>query len=97
MMMSMFASVSGLKAHQTRMDVIGNNIANVNTVGFKASRTTFQEIFSQTLASASSPDLLSGRGGTNPLQIGLGMNVDAIDIQMGRAVFKELKVLQTFL
>ncbi|NLM74494.1 MAG: flagellar hook protein FlgE [Clostridiaceae bacterium] len=84
MMMSMFASVSGLKAHQTKMDVIGNNIANVNTVGFKASRTTFQEIFSQTLASASSPDLLSGRGGTNPLQIGLGMNVDAIDIQMGR-------------
>lgn len=59
MMMSMFASVSGLKAHQTKMDVIGNNIANVNTVGFKASRTTFQEIFSQTLASASSPDLLS--------------------------------------
>ncbi|NMA65515.1 MAG: flagellar hook protein FlgE [Clostridiaceae bacterium] len=84
MMMSMFASVSGLKAHQTRMDVIGNNIANVNTVGFKASRTTFQEIFSQTLSSASSPDSLSGRGGTNPLQIGLGMNVDSIDVQMGR-------------
>ena len=84
MMMSMFSSVSGLKAHQTRMDVIGNNIANVNTVGFKASRATFQEIFSQTLASASSPDALSGRGGTNPMQIGLGMNVDAIDIQMER-------------
>jgi flagellar hook protein FlgE len=84
MMMSMFSSVSGLKAHQTRMDVIGNNIANVNTVGFKASRATFQEIFSQTLSSASSPDALSGRGGTNPMQIGLGMNVDAIDIQMGR-------------
>ncbi len=84
MMMSMFSSVSGLKAHQTKMDVIGNNIANVNTVGFKASRTTFQEIFSQTLSSASSPDTMSGRGGTNPLQIGLGMNVDAIDIQMGR-------------
>lgn len=80
----MFASVSGLKAHQTRMDVIGNNIANVNTVGFKGSRTTFQEIFSQTLSSASSPDSLSGRGGTNPMQIGLGMNVDAIDIQMER-------------
>lgn len=84
MMMSMFSSVSGLKAHQTRMDVIGNNIANVNTVGFKASRTTFQEIFSQTLSSASSPDALSGRGGTNPMQIGLGMNVDAIDVQMER-------------
>ena len=84
MMMSMFSSVSGLKAHQTRMDVIGNNIANVNTVGFKGSRATFQEIFSQTLSSASSPDALSGRGGTNPMQIGLGMNVDAIDVSMGR-------------
>ena len=63
MMMSMFSSVSGLKAHQTRMDVIGNNIANVNTVGFKASRATFQEIFSQTLSSASAPDNSSGRGG----------------------------------
>lgn len=84
MMMSMFSSVSGLKAHQTRMDVIGNNIANVNTVGFKGSRATFQEIFSQTLSSAGSPDALSGRGGTNPMQIGLGMNVDAIDVSMGR-------------
>ncbi|MGI6049957.1 MAG: flagellar hook protein FlgE [Acetivibrionales bacterium] len=84
MMMSMFSSVSGLKAHQTRMDVIGNNIANVNTVGFKASRATFQEIFSQTLSSASAPDNSSGRGGVNPMQVGLGMNVDAIDVQMGR-------------
>lgn len=84
MMMSMFSSVSGLKAHQTRMDVIGNNIANVNTVGFKGSRATFQEIFSQTLSSAGAPDALSGRGGTNPMQIGLGMNVDAIDVSMGR-------------
>jgi flagellar hook protein FlgE len=84
MMMSMFSSVSGLKAHQTRMDVIGNNIANVNTVGFKASRTTFQEIFSQTLSSASSPDAMTGRGGTNPMQVGLGMNVDAINIMMDR-------------
>jgi flagellar hook protein FlgE len=83
MMMSMFSSVSGLKAHQTRMDVIGNNIANVNTVGFKGSRTTFQEIFSQTLSSGGAPDIATGRGGTNPMQIGLGMNVDAIDIQMG--------------
>jgi len=84
MMMSMFASVSGLKAHQTRMDVIGNNIANVNTVGFKASRATFQEIFSQTLSPAGSPDSLTGRGGTNPMQIGLGMNIDAIDVLMDR-------------
>ena len=84
MLMSMFASVSGLKAHQTRMDVIGNNIANVNTIGFKASRATFQEIFSQTLSSASAPDQMTGRGGTNPMQVGLGMNIDAIDIMMDR-------------
>ena len=84
MMMSMFASVSGLKAHQTSMDIIGNNIANVNTVGFKASRATFQEIFSQTLSPASSPDSLTGRGGTNPMQVGLGMNIDAIDVLMDR-------------
>ncbi|MDK2794780.1 MAG: flagellar hook protein FlgE, partial [Caldanaerobacter sp.] len=48
MLRSMYSAVSGLKAHQARMDVIGNNIANVNTVGYKASRMTFKEIFSQT-------------------------------------------------
>ena len=84
MMRSMFSSVSGLKSHQTQMDVIGNNIANVNTVGFKASRTTFAEIFAQTVSGAGAPDPNSGRGGTNPVQIGLGMNVNAIDTLMGR-------------
>ena len=79
MMRSMFASVSGLKAHQTRMDVIGNNIANVNTVGYRASRVTFQEVYSQTIKGAGAPDPISGRGGTNPLQVGLGINVGAID------------------
>jgi len=49
MMRSMFSSVSGLRSHQTKMDVIGNNIANVNTVGYKASRTSFAEIFAQTM------------------------------------------------
>ncbi|HEX2947133.1 MAG TPA: flagellar hook protein FlgE [Clostridia bacterium] len=79
MMRSMFSGVSGLRAHQTRMDVIGNNVANVNTVGFKSGRVTFQEIFSQTLKGASSPDAMSGRGGTNPMQIGLGLGVGAVD------------------
>ena len=79
MMRSMFSGVSGLRAHQTRMDVIGNNIANVNTVGFKSGRVTFQEIFSQTLKGASSPDSTTGRGGTNPMQIGLGLGVGAVD------------------
>jgi flagellar hook protein FlgE len=80
----MFSSVSGLKSHQTKMDVIGNNIANVNTVGYKASRTTFAEVFAQTLSGAGSPDANSGKGGTNPLQIGLGMNVNAVDTLMSR-------------
>jgi len=84
MMRSMFSSVSGLKSHQTKMDVIGNNIANVNTIGYKASRTTFAEIFAQTMSGAGAPDPNTGRGGTNPMQIGLGMNVNAVDTFMGR-------------
>ncbi len=84
MMRSMFSGVSGLRAHQTRMDVIGNNVANVNTVGFKSGRVTFQEIFSQTLKGASSPDAATGRGGTNPMQIGLGLGVGAVDTIMTR-------------
>ena len=84
MMRSMFSSVSGLRSHQTKMDVIGNNIANVNTVGFKASRATFAEIFAQTVSGAGAPDPNTGRGGTNPVQIGLGMNVNSIDTLMTR-------------
>jgi len=76
----MFSGVSGLRLHQTRMDVIGNNIANVNTVAFKSSRVTFQEVFSQTLKPASSPAAGVGRGGTNPQQIGLGMAIASIDV-----------------
>lgn len=76
-MRSMFSAVSGLRAHQTRMDVIGNNIANVNTVGFKGSRVTFQEVFSQTLRGAGSPQ--AGKGGTNPQQVGLGINIASMD------------------
>ena len=78
MMRSMFSGVSSLKAHQLRMDVIGNNIANVNTVGYKASSVSFSEMYSQTLAgaSSSSPD----RGGRNPMQVGLGTNTAAISV-----------------
>ena len=78
MMRSLFSGVSGLKGHQTRMDVIGNNIANVNTTGFKSSRTTFADTFSQTTSGASSPT--GNLGGTNPKQIGLGANVSSIDL-----------------
>lgn len=77
MMRSLFAGVSGLKNHQTRMDVIGNNIANVNTVGFKASRVNFQDVLSQTIQGASSGS--GTRGGTNPMQVGLGMGLASID------------------
>lgn len=77
MMRSMFSGVSGLRAHQLKMDVIGNNIANVNTVGYKSQRATFQEVFNQTIKGAGSPQ--AGRGGTNPQQIGLGISLASID------------------
>lgn len=79
MMRSMFTGVAGLRTHQTKMDVIGNNIANVNTVGFKSSAVTFKEIFAQTIQGASQANEDTGRGGTNPLQIGLGVAVASID------------------
>jgi flagellar hook protein FlgE len=78
MMRSLYSGVTGLRSHQTKMDVIGNNIANVNTIGFKSSRVVFQDIFSQTVASASAPSANSG--GTNPQQIGLGVQLSTIDI-----------------
>ncbi len=78
MMRSMYSGVSGLRVHQSKMDVIGNNIANVNTVGFKGSKVTFQEVFSQTIKGAGSPQ--EGRGGTNPQQIGLGVDVASITV-----------------
>ncbi len=77
MMRSMFSAIAGLRNHQTFMDVVGNNIANVNTTGFKQSRVTFQDILSQTIRGASSPQ--GGRGGVNPAQVGLGMVLAGID------------------
>ncbi len=77
MMRSLYSGVSGLKNHQTRMDVVGNNISNVNTTGFKSSRVTFSDTLSQTLSGASSGT--DNIGGTNPKQIGLGSATSAID------------------
>jgi flagellar hook protein FlgE len=77
MLRSLFAGVSGLRNHQVRMDVIGNNIANVNTVAFKSGRVTFKEGFAQLLQGASRPP--GDHGGTNPIQVGLGMQVGSID------------------
>ena len=76
-MQSLFAGVSGLRSHQRRMDVIGNNVANVNTVGFKAARATFQDVLYNTLRGAGAPQ--NNRGGTNPMQVGLGVQVGSID------------------
>jgi len=76
MMRSMFSAISGLRAHQTWMDVIGNNIANVNTTGFKVGRVRFTDILSQLVRGASGPT--ETRGGINPLQIGLGAVVGAV-------------------
>ena len=78
MMRSMYSGVSGMKNFQTAMDTIGNNIANVNTVGFKSSTVTFEDILNQTLQGASAPT--SSRGGTNPKQVGLGVSVASIGI-----------------
>ena len=77
MLRSLFAGVSGLRNNQVRMDVIGNNIANVNTVAFKAGRVTFKEGFAQLLQGASRPP--GDQGGINPVQIGLGMQIGSID------------------
>ncbi|MDA3901634.1 MAG: flagellar hook protein FlgE [Spirochaetes bacterium] len=77
MMRSLFSGVSGLKNHQTRMDVIGNNISNVNTYGFKTSRVSFQDMLSQTISGAARPE--EERGGVNPKQVGLGMTIASID------------------
>ncbi|WP_288521489.1 flagellar hook protein FlgE [uncultured Brachyspira sp.] len=77
MMRSLFAGVSGLQNHQTRMDVVGNNIANVNTYGFKRGRVTFKDMISQSISGAAKPQ--EDRGGINPQQVGLGMMVATID------------------
>jgi flagellar hook protein FlgE len=72
----MFSAISGLRAHQTKMDVTGNNIANVNTVGYKSSTTVFQDTLSQIIRAGGAP--AADRGGTNPAQVGLGVKVAAI-------------------
>jgi len=93
MMRSLFSGISGLRNHQTRMDVIGNNIANVNTAGFKTSRVIFQDIFSQNIAagmanSGAAAAGAGGQGGTNPIQVGLGISLSTIDVIHTRSAFQ---------
>ncbi|MDR2770923.1 MAG: flagellar hook-basal body complex protein, partial [Clostridiales Family XIII bacterium] len=79
----MYSAVSGLQSHQTKMDVVGNNIANVNTYGYKANRATFADVFYSTRRAASQPN--ANQGGTNPSQLGYGAKVSTIDVLHTRA------------
>lgn len=83
MLRSMFSAISGLRSHQTMMDVTGNNIANVNTTGYKSSRATFQEALTQVSRGATGPDA-PVQGGTNPFQVGLGTQVAGTDTNFGQ-------------
>lgn len=85
MLRSLLSGVAGLKTHQTKMDVIGNNIANVNTYGFKSSRTTFRDVYYQTLSSSTAAS--GNRGGNNPSQVGYGTSVASIDLLNTRSGF----------
>ena len=82
MMRSLYSGVAGLKTHQTKMDVIGHNIANVNTTSFKASSIVFNELMSQTTQRASGPNATTGLAGVNARQIGLGVKSGAININI---------------
>lgn len=86
MLRSLYSAVSGMKAHQTKLDVIGNNIANVNTYGFKSSRARFQDVFYQTLQNATGGD--NNSGGINASQVGYGAQLGGIDIDMGRSALQ---------
>jgi flagellar hook protein FlgE len=77
MMKALYSGVSGMRSHQTKMDVIGNNIANVNTYGYKTQRTTFRDVYYQTLRSPGAPS--EDRGGTNASQVGYGAQVGSVD------------------
>ena len=91
MMRSLYTGVSGLSNHQTRMDVLSNNIANVNTIGFKGSRTIFSDALSQTMQGATSPQG-ENRGGINAKQIGLGVKTSSIDILFTKTSFQTTNV-----
>lgn len=86
MMRSMFSAVSGLKVHETALDVTANNISNVNTIGFRSSRATFEDLMSQTQRAASAPS--GGAAGNNALQVGLGVQLGTVDNLMGQGALE---------
>lgn len=83
MVKSMYSGVTGMKSHQTKMDVIGNNIANVNTYGFKSSRATFRDVYYQNLRNAAAPSATTG--GTGPSGVGYGASIGSVDLLMTRS------------
>jgi flagellar hook protein FlgE len=87
MIRSLYSAVSGLRGHQTMLDVIGNNIANVNTASFKSSRVIFSDLYYQTLTAASAPTATTG--GSNPTQIGYGSLVSSIDVINTRSSYQQ--------
>jgi len=91
MIRSLYTSLTGLTQNQKAMDVVGDNLANVNTTGYKAGRMVFQDLFSQTLAGARPPT--DGRGGVNPKQIGMGTDVGAIDKVFTQGSFSDTGVV----
>jgi flagellar hook protein FlgE len=86
MMRGMYSAISGLKTHQVMLDVTANNLANVNTVGYKGARTTFSDALSQTVRAGASAT--AGSGGTNGAQVGLGVRLGSIDNMMGQGGFQ---------
>ncbi|HEX2960374.1 MAG: flagellar hook protein FlgE [Bacteroidota bacterium] len=88
---SLFSGVSGLRNHQSMMDVIGNNISNVNTIGYKGSRVTFSDTFSQFVKAGTNPTATSG--GTNTFQIGLGAKLNSIDKNWNQGTFERTGIV----
>ena len=84
MLRSMFAGVSGLRTHQAYMDIVGNNIANVNTTGYKSSSAMFEDLLSQSLRGAGAPADATRVGGTNPAQVGLGVKLSSIQMNFAQ-------------
>lgn len=84
MTFALSSGVTGLQAHQKMLDIAGNNLANVNTTAFKASRITFAELLNETIKKASQPTPTSGVGGTNPQQIGSGVGIAGISPNMSQ-------------
>ncbi len=97
MIRSLNSAITGLKNHQTKMDVIGNNIANVNTLGFKRSKVNFSTMFSQTIKDALDPMGNQIRGGTNAIQLGLGVKIGSIDQVMTQGMAQSTGIDSDFM